>query len=101
MWPVLLVLSSVKLVLEVALLCWLGRALLGRLLGQRRADNGIYMLFQSALAPVAWVARWLSPTWVSPRYRPWVELGLLLCLWLLVTGLKVAHCLAIGVANCR
>lgn len=100
-WPVLFVLSAFKLVLEVALLCWLGRALLGLLLGQRRAGNGVYVLFQWALAPVAWLVRCLSPAWVLERHRPWAELGLLWCLWLLVTGLKVAHCLSIGLAHCR
>jgi hypothetical protein len=97
----LLLVTTVKLLSEVALLALLGRALLGWLAGARRDQNLFYRVLDIASRPVVRSARWLSPRVVLDRHVPLVALLLTALVWLGATAAKIAVCLEIGMQACR
>lgn len=98
--PVLWMILTAKLLVEVALLSLLGQLLLGWLIGVRRQDNLIYRILQTVAMPAQRVADALSPRWVLAHHRPWVALALLTMAWLSLALAKIVHCLDAGVARC-
>lgn len=97
----LLFISSVKLVAEIALLALLGQWLLGLLAGAKRERNFFYRLLAVVTGPFVKVARVLAPRIVLDRHVPLVAFLLLAFLWLAATAMKVKICLEIGVHACR
>lgn len=97
----LLVVSSIKLVAEIALLALAGQFLLGLLAGSRRDSNLFYQLLKMVTNPFVKGARWLSPRLVLDRHVPLVAFLLLAFVWLFATMAKVQICLEIGVQQCR
>ena len=91
---------ALKAVVEVAAMAVLGRSLLGLLVGARRESNLAYQLLHAVALPALRLARLLSPRIVIERLLPLVALLLLGFGWLAVTGWKISHCRAIGVAAC-
>ena len=88
----LLIARSLKLLAEIALLAWLGQAVLGALLGPRRDGNFIHGLFEAVLWPLRWFSeRGLPAAW-SLRWRRIVVVVLLLVLWVLMLAWKVQLC---------
>ncbi|MDN3920752.1 hypothetical protein [Roseateles violae] len=96
----LLVLTLFKMLAEIALCALAGQGLLALLLGAGRAGNPIYRLFEWLSAPLLAGTRRLLPR-LAPQRLPTVTALLLFLVWLLATGLKIRHCLAIGPALCR
>jgi hypothetical protein len=97
----LLLVTTIKLLAEVALLALLGRALLGWLAGARRDHNLFYRVLDIVSRPVVRGARWLSPRVVLDRHVPLVALLLTALVWLGATAAKIAVCLEIGMQACR
>lgn len=97
----LLFVSSVKLVAEIALLAMLGQWVLGLLAGPRRDTNLFYQLLQVLTRPFVRLARVLSPRMVIDRHVPLVAFLLLLFTWLIATIARINLCLQIGVHLCR
>lgn len=97
----LLFVSSIKLLTEIALLALVGQGLLGLLAGKKRDTNLVYQMFQVVTRPVVRAARFITPRIVIDRHMPIVTLCLLLFTWLAATGLKVSLCLEAGVQACR
>lgn len=97
----LLLISSIKLVAEIALLSLAGQWLLGLLAGARRDTNFFYRLLAILTGPFVRGARWLSPRIVLDRHVPLVAFLLLSFVWLFTTIAKVRLCLEIGVQACR
>lgn len=97
----LLLVSSVKLVAEIALMALVGQWLLGLLAGKRRDSNLFYQLLQTLTAPFVKLARKLSPRVVLDRHVPLVAFLLLAFAWLFATITRVSICLQIGVEQCR
>lgn len=97
----LLLVSSVKLVVEIALLALIGQWLLGLLAGARRDGNFFYRTLGVLTAPFLKAARWLSPSVVLDRHVPLVAFLLLGFAWLAATLAKISICLQIGVEACR
>lgn len=93
--------TTLKLLTEVALLALLGRGVLALLLGAEPQRNAAYWVFYSVSQPLLRLARWLSPRLVLDRHVPLVAFVLLALLWLLLTVLKIGLCLRLGVALCR
>jgi uncharacterized protein YggT (Ycf19 family) len=91
---------ALKAVVELAAMAVLGRSLLGLLVGQRRGENAVYQLLNAVALPALRLARLLSPRIVIERHLPLVALLLLGFAWLAVTGWKISHCRAIGIAAC-
>ncbi len=97
----LLLVLSVKLVAEVALLALLGQGALGLLAGAARERNVFYRVLQAITRPFINVARWVTPRVVIDRHVPWVAVLLLMFVWLAALVAKVRICLSIGMALCR
>ena len=98
--PVLWMILTAKLLVEVALLSLLGQLLLGWLIGARRQDNLIYRILQTVATPAHWLAHVLSPTRVLAQHRPLVALALLTMAWVALALAKIVHCLDAGVSRC-
>jgi hypothetical protein len=97
----LLLVSSIKLVAEIALLSLAGQWLLGLLAGAKRDSNFFYRLLAVLTGPFVRGARWLSPKIVLDRHVPLVAFLLLSFVWVFATVTKVQLCLEIGVEACR
>ncbi|WP_439587040.1 hypothetical protein [Hydrogenophaga sp.] len=98
----LLLISAIKLIAEIALLALAGQWLLGLLAGQKRDKNIFYQILQQVGRPFVQVARKMTPRKVVlERHLPLVAFLLLAFLWVGVTLLKVNHCLKIGVQLCQ
>lgn len=97
----LLFVSSIKLVAEIALMALLGQWLLGLLAGAKRESNFFYRLLGVVTGPFVKAARVLAPRIVLDRHVPLVAFLLLAFLWIFATVMKVQLCLEIGVQACR
>jgi hypothetical protein len=98
--PVLWVILTAKLLVEIAALSLLGQLLLGWLIGARRQDNLVYRVLQTVTLPAQRVADILSPRRVLAQHRPLVALALLVVAWFGLTVAKIVHCLESGIARC-
>lgn len=97
----LLIVTTVKLIAEIALLALLGQWLLGLLAGAKRDKNIFYQLLQVLGRPFVSVARIVTPKFVVERHLPLVAFMLLLFVWLAATIVKIQTCLQIGVELCK
>lgn len=97
----LLLLSTIKLLCEIALLALLGQGMLHLLAGARREHNPFYQLLRILTRPVTAAVRRLAPRRVTDAQLPLVAFCLLAVAWLVVTIEKIRHCVAIGMVGCR
>lgn len=97
----LLLVSVLKLIAEIALMSLLGQWLLGLLAGPKRDTNFFYRILQTITRPFVRLARWLSPRVVIDRHVPLVAFLLLAFGWFVVTTIKINLCLEIGVEACK
>ena len=97
----LLFVSSVKLVAEIALLALAGQFVLGLLAGARRETNLFYKLLQTLTGPFVKGVRLVTPRIVLDRHIPLAAFVLLAMVWVVVTLVKINLCLQIGVEHCR
>ena len=97
----LLVISSVKLLAEIALMALAGRWLLGLLAGGRRDGNLFYRMLDAMAQPVVKAVRALTPRVVLDRHIPLAAFVALAMVWLAATLAKIQWCLEHGVALCR
>lgn len=75
----LLFVSAVKLVAEIALMALVGQGVLAILAGSRRDSNVFYQLFQVLTGPFVRGARLITPRIVLDRHVPIVAFLLLAC----------------------
>lgn len=97
----LLLVSIVKLLAEIALLSLLGQGVLAILAGAGREQNLFYQLFQVLTRPLLRVARWVSPRVVLDRHLPVVAFLMLAFVWLVATITRIDICVRIGVHLCK
>jgi hypothetical protein len=97
----LLLVSAVKLVLEVALMVLLGQFVLGLLAGAGRDRNIFYRLLQTAGQPFVRATRFIAPRVVLDRHVPVAAFFLLAGLWLFIAIVKVQVCVQVGMEACR
>ena len=97
----LLFVSSIKLVAEIALMAFAGQWLLGLLAGAKRDSNFFYRLLAVVTNPFLRGARLISPRIVVDRHLPLVAFLMLSFIWLASTLTKVQMCLEAGVHTCR
>lgn len=98
----LLFLSIVKLICEIALMSLLGQWIVGLLAGQKREQNLFYQVLAQIGRPFVVLARFITPrSIVLDRHVPLVAFLVLAFVWILVTGLRIQQCLQIGVENCK
>lgn len=97
----LLFVSAVKLVTEIALMALAGQFLLGLLAGQKRDTNLFYQLLQVMTKPFVKGMRLVTPKVVIDRHIPLAAFVALAMVWVVVTITKINLCLQIGVEQCR
>ena len=97
----LLFVSILKLIAEIALMALFGQWILGLLAGAKRQTNLFWQILEIMGRPFVAVARAISPKVVLERHHPLVAFCLVLVTWVLVTIGKVQHCVQIGVQLCR
>lgn len=97
----LLFLSAVKLVAEIALMALLGQGLLYVLAGAKRETNFFYQLLKTLTKPFTALCRRITPRMVADRHVPFVAFFLLSLAWIVVTIEKVRYCVSVGMVGCR
>jgi hypothetical protein len=98
---VLLFVSALKLIAEIALMALLGQWVLGLMAGAKRDTNFFYRLLQVMTQPFIRLARLISPRVVLDRHVPLVAFLLLAFGWLIATITKINICVQIGVEACK
>ncbi len=96
----LLLVSAVKLIAEIALLSLLGQWLLGLLAGAKRDTNVFYRLLQVVTRPFVTAARWITPGVVLDQHLPLVAMLVMFFAWVAATLAKLSMCLQNGVNVC-
>lgn len=97
----LLFVTALKLIAEIALLALVGQWVLGLLAGAKRDTNFFYRVLQTVTQPFVRLARLLSPRIVLDRHVPLVAFLLLAFGWVVATITRINMCLEIGVEACK
>ncbi|MFZ2739072.1 MAG: hypothetical protein WBI20_15350 [Burkholderiaceae bacterium] len=97
----ILVVSSIKLIVEIALMAMLGLWLLGLLAGAKKDKNLFYQLLGMVVKPFISLARLLTPKLVLQRHLPLVAFLLLAVAWIAATLFKIQLCLQVGLEQCK
>ncbi len=97
----LLFLSAVKLVCEIALMALLGQGLLFVLAGAKRESNFFYGLLRVLTKPFTTAMRWIAPRQVADQHVPVAAFLLLSVLWVAVTLEKIRYCVSINMQGCQ
>lgn len=97
----LLFLSAVKLVCEIALMALLGQGLLAMLAGEKRDKNFFYQLLQVLTRPFMAAARFITPKQVADAHVGFVAFFLLVIFWVVVTFEKIRICVGSDMVGCR
>ncbi|MBA3478350.1 MAG: hypothetical protein H0T52_08135 [Lautropia sp.] len=97
----LILVSSIKLVVEIALMALIGQFLLGLLIGRKRDDNMFYGVLEVLTRPFVKLARLGTPRLVLDRHVPLAAFLLLAVIWVAVTAYKIKLCVELGVQACR
>jgi hypothetical protein len=93
--------STAKMVAEIALLSLAGQWLLGLLAGNKRSSNLFYQVLSIMTRPFVRVARAISPSLVLDRHVPLVTFLMLSFVWLICLLAKVRICVQVGMEMCR
>ena len=97
----LLFLTAVKLVCEIALLSLLGQGLLFILAGAKRETNFFYQLLRILTAPFTRAMRWIAPRQIVDRHIPIAAFVLLSVVWTVVTVEKIKYCVGVNMQGCQ
>jgi len=97
----LLFVSSVKLIAEIALMAFAGQWLLGLLAGPKRDTNLFYQVLGMLTQPFVKAVRLITPRLVIDRHIPPAAFMLLVSVWVIATLAKIEICVRIGVQACR
>jgi hypothetical protein len=80
--------STLRALVEVAMLCLLGQGLLALLAGNKREGNLIYQLFRVVTRPAIGLIRAIAPRQIIDRHLPFVTFFVLFWLWILLAYIK-------------
>lgn len=97
----LLVVSAIKLVAEIALMAFAGQWLLGLLAGSKRETNVFFQTLGVLTKPFVKGVRLVTPRVVIDRHVPLAAFVLLAMVWVVATIAKINLCLEVGVQSCR
>lgn len=81
------VLSTVRMLVEIAMFSLIGQGILFMLSGAGREQNIFYNVLRTLASPAMRFTRFITPRFVVNQHIGWVALFLLVVLWV---GLKVA-----------
>ena len=93
--------STAKMVAEIALLSLAGQWLLGLLAGSKRSSNLFYQVLSIMTKPFVRLARAISPSLVLDRHVPLVTFLMLSFVWVICLLAKVRICVQVGMEMCR
>lgn len=91
----LLLVSSIKLIAEIALCALAGRWLLGLLAGAKREQNLFYQLLSMMTKPFTSIFRAITPKLVVDRHIPLLTFFALGWVWVFALIEKVSICRAV------
>lgn len=97
----LLFVTALKLITEIALMAIAGQWVLGLLAGAKREQNVFYKLLEVVASPFIRLMRAISPKVVLDRHLPLAAFLLLGVAWVGLTAMRIGMCLQIGVQACR
>ncbi len=97
----LMLVSIIKLICEIALLGLAGRWLLGLLAGHNKEQNFFYKALEAMTRPFVSAARFITPKAIIDRHVPFVAFLLLGFVWIISLIEKVRICTQIGIALCK
>jgi len=97
----LLLVTSLKLVAEIALMAFAGQWVVGLLAGAGRDRNLFYQLLEVMTSPFVKLLRHVTPSVVIDRHIPLAAFLLLGLGWLGLTAIKISLCLHTGWQACR
>lgn len=86
--PELLILSILRVLVEVAMLALLGQGAVGLLAGARRHANPVYQVFQIVTRPVIRIVRAITPRLILDKHLPFVAFFALFWLWIFLAWAK-------------
>jgi len=92
----ILILSSVRLLVEIAGYSMLGQGLLYMLAGAKRDQNMFYGILKTITSPVIRATRFITPRFVVDAHIPFVAFFLLFWIWIGVSIAKRYVCLTNG-----
>jgi hypothetical protein len=93
--------STAKMVAEIALLSLAGQWLLGLLAGSKRSSNLFYQVLSIMTRPFVRLARAISPSLVLVRQVPLGTFLMLSFVWVICLLAKVRICVQVGMEMCR
>lgn len=91
-----LIISILRVLVEVAGYSLLGQGLLAVLAGAGREQNIFYRILKTITRPVIRVARTISPRFIVDAHIPFVAFFLLFWLWITLAVLKRYVCVTNG-----
>jgi len=90
--PELLLVSTLKALVEIAGLALLGQGVIGFLAGASRQSNVVYRLFQMVAAPIVKTIRKITPAFIADAYLAVISFAILFWLWLALIVAKQYVC---------
>jgi hypothetical protein len=97
----LLAVSAIKLIAEIALMALLGQFIVGLLAGAKRDTNLFHQMLSIMTRPFVKGMRLIAPRVVLDRHIPLAAFLLLTMVWIAATLTKISLCLEAGVQTCQ
>jgi len=94
----LLLVSVLRVLVEVAGFALLGQGALALLAGKSRHDNLFYKILQTITRPVVKAVRFVTPRFIIDTHVPMVSFFLLFWLWIMLAAAKRHLCGLHGLA---
>jgi hypothetical protein len=88
----LLIISSLKALVEVAGMALLGQGLICLLAGKRKQDNFIYRIFLVVTSPLYKLSRFISPRLIADTHMGLVSFFIVFWLWVALVFAKGYIC---------
>ena len=88
----LLIVSSLKALVEVAGMALIGQGLVGLLSGNRKQDNFVYRIFLVVTSPLYKLARLISPRFIADAHMGLVSFFIVFWLWVALIFAKAYIC---------
>lgn len=90
----LVMVTAIKAIVELALLCLLGQGLLYLLAGQKREANLFYQTLKLLASPPMKLARLITPAQFPPFWVGCIAFSMLASAWVVATYYKI--CMTVG-----
>jgi hypothetical protein len=96
--PELFIVSTLKALVEIAVMALLAQGLIGLLSGKAKENNFVYRLFQVVTAPVTKLSRAITPRFVADQHMGLVTFFILFWMWVALIYAKSYVCQAQNLA---